>query len=51
MWIDHDRDDGVLYLNADVFTAVHEREINRVLREGHHTALELLHALVPAQGD
>jgi hypothetical protein len=51
MWIDHERDDGVLCLNADLFTADHEREFSRVLRQGDFTARELLNALVPAQGD
>lgn len=51
MWIDHERDDGVLYLNADLFTTAQEREISRVLRAGDFTAWDLLKALVPAQGD
>jgi hypothetical protein len=51
MWIDHERDDDVLCLNADLFTADHERQFSQALRRGDFTARELLHALVSAQGD
>lgn len=50
MWIDHERDDGVLYLNADLFTAAQEQQISQALQRGDYTARELVHALVPAHG-
>lgn len=50
MWIDHEHDDCVLYLNADLFTAAQEREITKALQHGGYTARELVHSLVPAHG-
>jgi hypothetical protein len=49
MWIDHERADDVLCLNADLFTEEQEHAITAALRRGDYTARELICALVPAR--
>ncbi|MET8826564.1 hypothetical protein ABZX40_36530 [Streptomyces sp. NPDC004610] len=46
MWVDHERDERVLCLNADLFTKEQEQAITGTLRRGGYTARELIHALV-----
>ncbi|WP_328439311.1 hypothetical protein OHA71_23530 [Streptomyces sp. NBC_00444] len=49
MWIDHERADDVLCLNADLFTEEQEHAITGALRRGDYSARELVCALVPAR--
>lgn len=48
MWIDHDRAEEVLCLNAALFTEEQEQELTAALRRGDYTARALVDALVRA---
>lgn len=43
-WIDHDRDDNVLFLNGDRYTAAEEAAITEALQRGDHTADQVMAA-------
>lgn len=50
MWVDHERDDDVLYLNADLITEPDAQHLNIALRDGRCTAKGLIQALMPRKG-
>jgi hypothetical protein len=43
-WIDHDRHDGVLFLNGDRYTAAEEAAITDALGRGDYTAAQVMAA-------
>jgi hypothetical protein len=49
-WIDHDRQPNLLLLNADCFTEQEEAAMTAILARQQHSALQVINALVKAEG-
>ncbi|MGW3110514.1 hypothetical protein [Streptomyces sp. NPDC001091] len=50
MWVDHERDPGVLYLNGDLITDAVAQQLDSALRDGGCSARDLIQALVRHEG-
>ena len=49
-WVDYERHDGVLLLNADRYTAQEEAAITAALKRGDYTTPEVIAAFVTTGG-